>query len=271
VTTSPVLIPIRNPIEVPKSRSSSSVSVRNSSRTSPAARTARSGSSSCRTGTPKTAITASPMNFSTLPRWRSTTSRTVSKKRPSTRRALSASNRSPSSVEPTTSQKRTVTVFRSSRGSSPAGAPQSGQNLNGSAAMCPQAAQRGMSRVYAPSCREKTRLRGHFWSGAAYCREHEVRQVHRSVLTGVRTGRFHDGAPGLFHDLRRTVGHQRADRGRDLLHEASELFRRVPVPPDLELLDLHVRKTAALEETADRFRRRPGQRPRRPGRRRRHA
>ena len=32
-----------------------------------AARTARSGSSSCATGTPNTAITASPMNFSTVP------------------------------------------------------------------------------------------------------------------------------------------------------------------------------------------------------------
>ena len=32
-----------------------------------AARTARSGSSSCDWGTPNTAITASPMNFSTVP------------------------------------------------------------------------------------------------------------------------------------------------------------------------------------------------------------
>ena len=32
-----------------------------------AARTARSGSSSCAIGTPNTAITASPMNFSTVP------------------------------------------------------------------------------------------------------------------------------------------------------------------------------------------------------------
>ena len=35
--------------------------------TASAARTARSGSSSCATGAPKTAITASPMNFSTVP------------------------------------------------------------------------------------------------------------------------------------------------------------------------------------------------------------
>ena len=34
------------------------------------ARTARSGSSSCAAGTPKTPTTASPMNFSTVPPWR---------------------------------------------------------------------------------------------------------------------------------------------------------------------------------------------------------
>ena len=37
------------------------------SRIASAARTARSGSSSCATGAPKSAITASPMNFSTVP------------------------------------------------------------------------------------------------------------------------------------------------------------------------------------------------------------
>ena len=37
------------------------------SRRSSAARTARSGSSSCATGAPQTAMTASPMNFSTVP------------------------------------------------------------------------------------------------------------------------------------------------------------------------------------------------------------
>ena len=37
------------------------------SRIASAARTARSGSSSCATGAPKTAMTASPMNFSTVP------------------------------------------------------------------------------------------------------------------------------------------------------------------------------------------------------------
>ena len=37
------------------------------SRIASAARTARSGSSSCACGMPKTAITASPLNFSTVP------------------------------------------------------------------------------------------------------------------------------------------------------------------------------------------------------------
>jgi hypothetical protein len=37
------------------------------SRIARAARTARSGSSSCATGAPNRAITASPMNFSTVP------------------------------------------------------------------------------------------------------------------------------------------------------------------------------------------------------------
>ena len=63
VTTSPVLTPMRGPgRRAPGS----------ASRISTAARSARSASSSCTTGTPNTAITASPMNFSTLPPWRST-------------------------------------------------------------------------------------------------------------------------------------------------------------------------------------------------------
>ncbi len=46
---------------------------------SAAARTARKASSSWTTGTPKTAITASPMNFSTVPPWRSIAARIESK------------------------------------------------------------------------------------------------------------------------------------------------------------------------------------------------
>ena len=45
------------------------------SRIASAARTARSGSSSCATGAPKSAMTASPMNFSTVPPKRSSSLR----------------------------------------------------------------------------------------------------------------------------------------------------------------------------------------------------
>ena len=46
-------------------------------RISTAARTARTPSSSCTTGIPNTAMTASPTNFSIVPPWRSSTSRDV--------------------------------------------------------------------------------------------------------------------------------------------------------------------------------------------------
>ena len=59
VTTSPVFTPIR-----PWTPSAG-----NAASMSDAARTARSASSSCAAGTPNTAITASPMNFSTVPPW----------------------------------------------------------------------------------------------------------------------------------------------------------------------------------------------------------
>jgi len=48
------------------------------SRIASAARTARSGSSSCATGAPNNAITASPMNFSTVPPNRSSSARSRS-------------------------------------------------------------------------------------------------------------------------------------------------------------------------------------------------
>ena len=102
VTTSPVLTPIRMP----------SPSGTAASRISTAACTARKASSSWAAGTPKTAITASPTNFSTVPPARSTGVRMASNQRVITARRASGSSRSPSSVEPATSQKSTVTVFR---------------------------------------------------------------------------------------------------------------------------------------------------------------
>ena len=62
-TTSPVLTPIRPSIRERRERIPASPT---------AARHARSASSSCAAGTPKTAITASPMNFSTAPPCHST-------------------------------------------------------------------------------------------------------------------------------------------------------------------------------------------------------
>ena len=121
------------------------VSSGNASRISTAARQARRASSSCTWGTPKTAMTASPMNFSTVPR--------------ATRRSLHAlevageqgaqrlgSVDSPSAVEPVMSQKRTVTVLRCSREgeATSSGAAQFPQNLASSRFSAPHAAQRRM-------------------------------------------------------------------------------------------------------------------------------
>jgi hypothetical protein len=77
--TSPVLMPTRSSSPTPRSRSSSRFRPSIASRISTAARTARRASSSCRTGIPNTAITASPMYFSTVPPCRSSARRIASK------------------------------------------------------------------------------------------------------------------------------------------------------------------------------------------------
>src|SRR5262245_897416 len=110
--TSPVLTPVRICSRAPQSRSSSVFSTSRRSRICEAARTARSASSSCTVGTPNTAMTASPMNFSTVPPWLSIAERISSKYRDMTPRRDSGSRRSPSAVDPVTSANRTVTVFR---------------------------------------------------------------------------------------------------------------------------------------------------------------
>ena len=108
-----------------------------------AARTARSGSSSWATGAPKTAITASPMNFSTVPPRCSTFQRSRAWNGSRSRRTSSGSSRSASVVKPTRSAKSTVTVRRSAEASTPPGsgsaAPQAPQKrkpsgLSGAAA-----------------------------------------------------------------------------------------------------------------------------------------
>jgi hypothetical protein len=78
-TTSPVLTPVRVRKRTPHVCSSSSFSRPSAVRISAAARTARTASSSWSCGTPNTAMISSPMNFSIVPPWRSTTRRISSK------------------------------------------------------------------------------------------------------------------------------------------------------------------------------------------------
>ncbi len=79
------------------------------------ARTARSGSSSCAEGTPNTASTASPTNFSISPPYRSISAESRSNARPTSPWTTSGSSRSASSVDPTMSANRAVANFRSCR------------------------------------------------------------------------------------------------------------------------------------------------------------
>ena len=85
------------------------------SRIASAARTARSGSSSCAVGAPKSATTASPMNFSTVPPKRSSSPRRCAWYGASRPRTSSGSSCSARAVKPTRSAKSTVTTLRSSR------------------------------------------------------------------------------------------------------------------------------------------------------------
>src|SRR5688572_8526359 len=108
-----------------------------------AARTARSASSSCETGAPKTAMTASPMNFSTVPPKRSMSAFTRSWYGRSVARTSSGSARSERSVKPTRSTKRTETTFRSSvaAGASSSAPPQPRQKRARSGFSSPHAGQ----------------------------------------------------------------------------------------------------------------------------------
>ena len=137
-TASPVVTAARTATSRPSPRKASIVSrIRN------AARTARSASSSCATGAPKTAMTASPMNFSTVPPKLSMSAFTRSWYGRSVARTSSGSARSERSVKPTRSTKRTDTTLRSS----PAGAsatsewPQARQNRARSGFSSPQDGQ----------------------------------------------------------------------------------------------------------------------------------
>ena len=118
---------------------------------SEAARTARRASSSWSCGIPNTAITASPMNFSTVPPWRSSTARISSKYRVMTRRSDSGSSFSPRDVDPVTSVNTTVTVLRTSRASAEgaeSSAPHAKQNRAMSGLSWPQLGHDGMGEGY---------------------------------------------------------------------------------------------------------------------------
>ena len=116
-------------------------------RRSKAARTARSGSSSCATGAPNTPIAASPMNLSSVPPNRSIAAFAAVWKGISVRRTSSGSASSDRSVNPTRSANRTVTTRRSSVGAGSSDAPQAMQNLAAPGLSVPHVEQTGTRRV----------------------------------------------------------------------------------------------------------------------------
>ncbi len=124
------------------------------SRIASAARTALSGSSSCVVGAPNTAITASPMNFSTVPPRRSSSSRSRAKYGVRVARTSSGSSCSLLLVKPTRSANRTVMTFRSSRvdaASSASGDPQFAQKPASSGFRFPQVEQVRTAGAYPAS------------------------------------------------------------------------------------------------------------------------
>ena len=142
--TSPVTIPTRCANPGAPTSPPSAVTIATSSNP---ARTARSASSSSATGTPHTAITASPMNFSITPPYRATTTRHCWKYTESNSRTSSESLLSDNGVNPTRSPNNTEVTRRSATGATDStvngtsattsdttcaasnAAPHSGQNL----------------------------------------------------------------------------------------------------------------------------------------------
>src|SRR5436853_2841173 len=99
--------------------------------------------------------------------------------------------------------------------------------------------------------------------------QHEVRQHHAAITPGVLASGVDDRGANLVLDLLWVRGHHRGDRGRGPLDELPEVLRRAPFEGDLNLLHLGVRESAAVEQAAERFGRRPRQRAGAAGRRRR--
>src|SRR5690606_31394390 len=148
---SPVATPSRNR-SPPACSGANRASTRCSS--SPA-RTHRSGSVSVATGAPNSAITASPMYFSTTPPYCAMTRRVAEKKLVCTRRNSSGSVRSAYGVESTRSTKSTLTRRRSSsaavaRCSPSRGAPQPVQKAASGANGRPQPGQARLSSAPQP-------------------------------------------------------------------------------------------------------------------------
>ena len=118
-TTSPVSMPTRMCRRTPYRGSISALSSSSSATIRNEARIARWASSSKEWLRPKTAITASPMNFSTTPPWSSIACCQRAKYAPTTSRVSSASSWRDSTVKSTMSAKTTVTSRRcSARGAS---------------------------------------------------------------------------------------------------------------------------------------------------------
>ena len=149
--TGPVLMPMRSSSVTPWRSPSPSFSSASRARMRRAARSALAGSSSCTRGTPKAAMIASPMNFSTVPPSASISARMAAKNAPMTSLSASASSRSPSAVEPVMSANSTVTTLRSSaagRGASASSAPQPLQKRASSGFSRPQRPQIGTPQAY---------------------------------------------------------------------------------------------------------------------------
>ena len=143
-TASPVFTATRTAMSGSSRRRSSIVS-----RIRSAARTARTGSSSCATGAPNTPITASPMNLSSVPPNRSRSSFTRRWNGTRVRRTSSGSARSERSVNPTRSANTIVTVRRSSAatGAASTAVPQNAQKRAPAGSSAPQFAQAATGRV----------------------------------------------------------------------------------------------------------------------------
>src|SRR2546423_9252449 len=223
-TTSPVFSPTRSPSGAPPPRSSSSTR-RTARCIDSAARTARSASSSCATGAPKTAMMPSPVSLATCPPKVLTAPARAAITRSVTAPTRSGSRSSAQAVKSDRSPKSTVTTRRSVAGSSAAAgsaAPQWWQNRAPGTATVPTTGQ-----VIGLSGCVPTHIR----AGRS-----QVRQLRRHSRLGRRPDRPVDVRVDDLHDLPRRAGagHQRL---LDL------------VQPGLPVVQVGARRRAAVRES----------------------